>query len=433
MNRKIMFLCVALFSVTLMFGQGISIGGGDDDETCPIRGFVTLSGPSSTTGNFADFTLSSSDPTDDLFINYVSGPFVTGFLVLSNNSSIVSARVYFTQCPNTSISTNVSFNYDQITECIYDFDYYGQSRSRGISVASNPSSLGVGPVTITQGTTGNQPANQFYTFTASAAGADSYNWTVTGGTIVGPTNGATIKVTPTIGACTNLDPLNNKIEVTAVGVNSICGTTSSPTTDSRPVRAPVYVGNIAGDSRVGYYYGDYSGYTSSAYVPNGSLHEYVWSVSGPFQLGGNGLNQVFVFVNTFAGTGYGTLYVYVKNICGQTITKSRMLTIAPGPVIGGGDNDDTIDWEDPNDDFGWVEVKETQAVSTPYDLKLIVPNFEEKDLRIYIYNINGRLIEEINPNTLEVNLDQSKYRNGIYIVKTISNNEKSDTKFQVGN
>lgn len=419
MKRIITLLCLTMLSTVYIYGQ---------EEDCDLPGYVSVSGNIYSARSSETYQLTSSDSTDDLHVNFVDGPFVLGYSISNNNTDIVSVTIYFQQCQNQSINTSVSFNYDQITECVDDVDRYGLFRTQSLTIRSNPSASPLGTPTITQGTTGSY-AQEFYTFTASVAGATSYNWDVDGGTITGPTNGATIKVIADASACGTYPGHPNKLKARAQAVN-VCETSGFSSWSERYVGAPIYVGDISGPTIVGLYYGDYSGYTSSAYVPSGAIHEYVWSVSGPFQLGSNGTNQNFVFVNTYTQSGSGTLYVYVKNVCGQTITKSKSISIGNG-LPGGGGWGGIAGGDGIGPDADWVDVVETKVVSNGGNLKLIIPNFEEKDLQIYIYDINGRIIEKIQPKSFEVLLNRSKFKNGIYIVKTISKKEMSTSKFKV--
>ena len=276
-------------------------------------------------GNFTDvsdselYTITSDSPVFDIRFSTIQGSHITEWANISGGPNGGVVHIKFSQSDCETRGTSVSFNF-RVNFTQNDFMNQSMSiRPRFALGELDPISTG----------TGGTYANQYYTFTTSASNAVSYNWFVDGGTISGPSNGETIRVIPNASAC------QEDIEVTAIGVNS-CGVLTDAEFTRRKVYAPVYVGDISGPTIVGLYYGDYSGYTSSAYVPNNSLHEYVWSVSGPFQLGSNGTSQNFVFVNTNNQSGSGTLYVYVKNLCGQTITKSKNISIGNGLPGGGG-------------------------------------------------------------------------------------------------
>ncbi len=396
MKQIITFLCIAMFSSTYASSTY------EDD-----LGTVSVWGNFYSAGATENYTVQSSDFNDNLNIIYVTGSHINSYQTFGFGSS-QQVIINFDQCSSQTRYSYVVFGYTLNNGGIATI-------GKWITIAPGGSG-GVGAVSVTQGTTGVY-ASQFYTFTASGLGITSYNWTVTGGTISGSTTGQTIKVTPNPGSC--------NVTATVIGSNS-CGDTSAPTVSSRNISAPVYVGDISGNEKVGCSYGDYSAYNSSAYVPNGSIHEYVWSVSGPFQLGSNGTSQTHVFINTSAGYGSGTLYVYVKNTCGQTITKSKYIKIGSGYPGGctSRSSGGLSTWED---------VKETKVVSNQSELKLIVPNFEEKGIQIYIYNLRGGIIEKIKPTSFEVQLDRSKFKDGIYIVKTVSKKEMSTSKFKVSN
>ena len=394
MKQFITLLFIAAFSTTFA-------------NTLPTEneanGFVYLSGNTTSAGSSETYYLTSTDFNDVLYINSVFGAHITGYFQGGFGTNQAWVTVYFEQCASSTRSTNLFISYTQ--------NGLFRSLSQGVTISAGGGSGGIGPISISTGTTGSYPL-QYYTFTANALGGTTYSWSVTGGTISGSSAGSTINVAPSAGSCS----------ITAnVTVSNSCGD-SGTQQSTRTISAPVYVGDISGPQEVGRYYGDYSGYTSSAYVPNGSLHEYVWSVSGPFQLGGNGTNQVFVFVNTYNQYGSGNLYVYVKNTCGQTITKSKYITVNPTGIPGG---------TPPGGGSGWVTVDHTKVVSNSGNLKLIVPNFEEKDIKIFIYDLQGNMIEKFSPNTFEVPMNRSKYKKGIYVVKTISSKENSTSKFTV--
>jgi hypothetical protein len=387
MKQIITLLFGVLFSTTYSYSQTVSVSGNFD-----------------TAGATETYTISSSKFSDRLDIINVSGDNILSHQI-SDGAGLYEKDIIITFLQNTcsTLYSSVTFRYSLNS---------GTPTTINKWITISPSgSEGLGPLSITQGTTGVH-ANQFYTFTASGLGVTSYSWSVTGGTISGSSTGATIKVTPSAGSC--------NVTATATGSDG-CGNSTSPKTSSRTISAPVYVGTISGNESVGCSYGDSSAYNSSAYVPNGSIHEYVWSVTGPFQLGSNGKSQTHVFVNTTNGYGSGNLYVYVKNTCGQTITKSKYIKVGLGFPGGCSSRSSS----------NWVDVKETKVVSNRSELKLIVPNFEEKGIQIYIYNLRGGIIEKIQPTSLEVQLDRSKFKDGIYIVKTISKKEMSTSKFKV--
>jgi hypothetical protein len=277
-----------------------------------------------------------------------------------------------------------------------------------VTIAPSSSPLGA-LANISQGMTSSWP--QKYTFSTSAANATGYTWSVTGGSIVGSSSGGTITVSANPGSCS--------ISVNARAIGD-CGQQSSLKSTSRTITPPSWVsGAISGPQTVGYAYGDYSSYSVTAPYAT----EYVWSLSAgsPFQKGGGISGTNSIFVNTYAGYGSGTVYVYAKNSCGQTSTLSKYITVGSGYPS--------------RVDYPFSETTPLSVLNDPSSnrIALQIPNYMEPNLRVTIFNLNGDVIHSFIPDGPITEISSNLHDDGLFVVKATSDESSSTIKFLINN
>lgn len=188
--------------------------------------------------------------------------------------------------------------------------------STGCSVTSG-SLIGVVLATPTSTITGSANACSSSTFTYTASAATTYGWSVTGGTISGAANGASVNVVwGAAGTGT----------ITLVSSNGICSTSSTLPVAINATPAPV----ITGPNSI------CSGTATTFSATFNANHNYTWTViNGTYTAGGNGS-----VINVTPNSGATSVTVSVTanvngSTCSGTATKVLSVNVTPSVSITG--------------------------------------------------------------------------------------------------
>ncbi|MES2559346.1 MAG: gliding motility-associated C-terminal domain-containing protein [Bacteroidota bacterium] len=166
--------------------------------------------------------------------------------------------------------------------------------------------------------TGPSPVCEYKTtsYTTNTAAGNTYQWSVTGGTIQGSTTDTTITVVwGVMGSGT----------ITLKQTNIFgCDSTVSRTIIIQPSPAPAITGPAA-----------VCAYKASTYITNATLgNTYEWSVTGGMIQGSANDTSVLIRWNA-SGTGSVTLKQIVSQGCDSTVSRTITIQPTPAPIITG--------------------------------------------------------------------------------------------------
>ena len=348
-----------------------------------------LPGPFCATGDITlvkseGYTISSANDKHILKITEVTGSHIQSSVIdngSDGNSALITVNFKRADCAVRT--TDITIKFEQTHTEKRKQKNKESIKIEGITIPRKFKKLGeLDDITFSINSQNN------YVFTTNAANATDWDWSVTGGTKEGPTNQRILEVKPSPGSCS--------ISVTAEATGR-CGT-AAPKSTSVSIPNPSFIGGIAGPPSVGTNFGDYSSY--SVY-PGAAPIEYVWSVTGPFQLGSNGNSVIEVFVNNSVGYGSGNLYTYARTTCGQTSVTSKYITVGSGYPTG----------------LRSQEVTEPVLISAQGEQKLLVPYPEDVE-QVVVYDMSGRVVESLAPEGVEVPMS-GLVTGEIYVVKTL--------------
>ncbi|MFN8323450.1 MAG: T9SS type A sorting domain-containing protein [Chitinophagales bacterium] len=233
---------------------------------------------------------------------------------------------------------------------------------------------------------------------SSVAGAASYTWTVTGGTLVSGQGSNTITVDFPASFVSGIVSVR---AVTACGVMSliknfaVAQRPATPGVISGPAVACATTSNTYSIAAV-------SGATS-----------YTWTVPAGWTItSGQGTTSV----NVTAGANAGTISVKANNNCTASTAKTLALTINPGCRIAAPE-------EEPLPEIGGESALMAKIYPNPFANEFMIEfttgNTEEKVV-IHVFDMSGRLVKEelmkseTGTNLVEVKMDQEA--SGVYLV-----------------
>jgi len=267
----------------------------------------------------------------------------------------------------------------------------GPTRSKGIATG-----LPGIPVTI-NGTSSGRCGQTGVSYSIQpVANAQSYSWSTTCGTIVGPTNLTVVSVDW---------PANFTSCVLSVSATNACGTggTRNLTVLAAPAIPAVINGNAApcANSIESYSTAGASGATS-----------YIWAVPAGASIIGPS-NGASVLVQW--GSGSGNVTVRASNSCGNSPVRSLACTISCriAQVIASSSIDASIF---PNPTTGKVTVRFNSLTDSQYHLTL------SDALSREVFALNGTAKEDIT----QVDIDLTNFEKGIYIMRILTGNNTSE-------